>query len=97
MSANDVQVGGDHYKVSGGQEQHWDRAHRLGLTWFEGNATKYAERCRLKGSMRKDLEKAIHYLNKELELLDQGLCLPLNTNDPDYPKAIAPATTRRRR
>ena len=96
MSPNDTQVGGNHYrKVEG--EQHWDRVTRLQLTWCEGNATKYTERCRHKGSMRLDLEKAIQYLSKQLEQLDAGTVLPLNPSDPDFPQPPAPVRRGRRR
>lgn len=91
MTANDRMVGGDHYqKIEG--EQHWDRVARLGLNYFEASATKYIERSRLKGQMRKDLEKAKHFVEKQLELLDAELIAPSNPEDPDYPiPALEPA------
>ena len=75
-TANDRQVGGDHYrqasaKVAG--EQHWDRMWRLyGRGYFVGCITKYTERYHLKGGIQ-DLEKAKHYIEKliELEKADQ--------------------------
>lgn len=71
--ANERQVGGDHYKRTGGEE-HWDRIWRLyGRGYFVGCITKYVERYQLKNGMR-DLEKAQHFLQKlmELEARDQG-------------------------
>jgi hypothetical protein len=66
MSANDKQVGGDHYVKTG--EQHWDRMWRLyGRGYFIGCATKYAERYHLKNG-KQDLEKAVHFLQKLIEL-----------------------------
>jgi len=65
MSANDRQVGGNHYKTGG--EEHWDRAHRLGLDYFQANITKYVERAWLKNGTE-DLKKARHYLDKYIEL-----------------------------
>jgi hypothetical protein len=66
MSANDRQVGGQHYKKGG--EQHWDRIYRLyGRGYFVGCATKYLERYQDKNG-REDLEKAIHFIEKLLEL-----------------------------
>lgn len=65
MAANDRQVGGTHYKTGG--EEHWDRVHRLGLDYFQGQITKYVERWRSKGGIQ-DLEKARHFLDKYIEL-----------------------------
>jgi hypothetical protein len=66
MSANDKQVGGSHYNKDG--EQHWDRIYRLfGPGYFVGCATKYIERYHLKNG-KEDLEKAIHFIQKLLEL-----------------------------
>lgn len=66
MSANDRQVGGDHYSKEG--EQHWDRMYRLyGRGYFVGCATKYIERYHLKNG-KQDLEKAIHFIEKLIEL-----------------------------
>lgn len=67
MSANDKQVAGDHYHQKDG-EQHWDRIYRLyGRGYFVGCATKYIERYHLKNG-KQDLEKAIHFLEKLIEL-----------------------------
>lgn len=66
MSANDRQVGGTHYKRGG--EEHWDRVHRLGLNYWQAAATKYIERCYLKGNPVQDLQKAVHYLEKLIEI-----------------------------
>lgn len=66
MSANDKQVGGEHYKNEG--EQHWDRIYRLyGRGYFVGCATKYIERYDKKNG-KQDLEKAIHFIEKLIEL-----------------------------
>lgn len=71
MSANDKQVGGDHYEKDG--EQHWDRMWRLyGRGYFIGNITKYVERYHVKNG-KQDLEKAMHYLEKLKELEYGGL------------------------
>ena len=71
MAANDVQVGGDHYRSVEG-EQHWDRLVRLfGLDmarcYFIGNITSYVERYQKKDGL-KDLKKAQHYIAKLIEL-----------------------------
>jgi len=69
MSANDKQVGGSHYKKNGVDgEQHWDRIFRLyGEGYFVGCATKYIERYKDKNG-KQDLQKAIHFLEKLIEL-----------------------------
>ena len=65
MGANQRQVGGDHYKVGG--EEHWDRAARLKLDYFQACITKYVERWDKKNGIQ-DLEKARHFLDKYLEI-----------------------------
>lgn len=50
----------EHWKQSIG-EQHHQRAYRLELNWYEGNITKYAERCRLKGTWLDDVLKVVDY------------------------------------
>ena len=64
--SNQKQVGGTHYKRGG--EEHWDRVNRLGLNYFQAAATKYIERCYLKDNVVQDLNKAIHYLEKLIEI-----------------------------
>lgn len=64
-TANDVQVGGDHYKMHGIQP--WDFIASNGLGYFEGNIIKYVARWRHKGGVQ-DLEKARHYLDKLIEM-----------------------------
>lgn len=67
MSANETQVGGDHYRKKAG-EQHWDRQWKLhGPGYFVGCITKYVERYRDKNGVE-DLEKARHFLDKLIEL-----------------------------
>lgn len=72
MNVNDIQVGGNHYKSAedNGLPQHWDIVVGMGWSYLIGNATKYLWRLDKKGGPDKaiqDLEKAIHYLQKELE------------------------------
>lgn len=61
MSVNEIQIGGDHYKIS--QYQHWDWVIDVRLPYLEGNATKYLSRWRNKNGVL-DLEKAEHYVAK---------------------------------
>ena len=75
MSANERQVGGDHYKTGG--EEHWDRVARLGLDYWQAAITKYVERWKKKGGVQ-DLQKAGHYLQKYIELAESGK-LPVTT------------------
>ena len=63
MEPNRKQIGGNHYvKYS---IQPWDIIDEYGLNYYEGNVLKYL--LRRKGDRIEDLQKAIHYLEKELE------------------------------
>lgn len=71
MSANEKQVGGNHYKGLG-DCQHWDVVYRLNWCYLVGAATKYLWRLGKKGDATKQIEdigKAIHYLEKKREQL----------------------------
>lgn len=68
MSANDIQVAGDHYKRQ--PIQPWDYIAANNLGFFEGNVVKYVTRWRDKAGVE-DLRKARHYLDKLIEL-EQG-------------------------
>lgn len=72
FSANDRQVGGSHYA---GKVQHWDLIERHGIGYLEGCASKYVVRCKLKNGLQ-DLEKAVHYIDKLLEMYDAGIRIP---------------------
>lgn len=65
LPANEVQVGGDHYKKNAIQP--WDYITSNQLGYLEGNIVKYVSRWKDKGG-RQDLEKAKHYLDKLLEV-----------------------------
>ena len=65
VSASLKQVGGDHYKSCPIQPSEFIQRNKLG--WCEGNAVKYITRHNKKGEGRKDIEKAIHYLELLLE------------------------------
>ena len=67
--ANDVQVGGDHYK--GKTIQPWDYIAAQNLGYFEGNIVKYVSRWKVKGGVD-DLKKARHYLDKLIEISEVG-------------------------
>ena len=65
MSANDIQIAGDHYKAKAVQP--WDYIASNNLGYFEGNIVKYVSRWKNKGGIE-DLRKARHYLDKLIEL-----------------------------
>jgi hypothetical protein len=67
--AMERQVGGEHYKNLAIQPIEYIVRNNLG--WLEGNAVKYITRHKQKGE-RKDIEKAIHYLQIILEGYDNG-------------------------
>ena len=64
MSANDRQVGGDHYSYN--NIQHWDFVVQNHIPYLEAVAIKYIVRHAEKGG-RQDLEKAKHFIDKMLE------------------------------
>ena len=65
MSANEKQIGGSHYR--GVAYQHWDWVVENRLPYLEGQITKYISRWRKKNGAQ-DLEKALHYAEKLLEV-----------------------------
>lgn len=64
MGALDKQVGGDHYKKYKIQPAEFIAENQIG--WHVGNCIKYAVRHQDKNG-KQDLEKAIHYLQMEIE------------------------------
>lgn len=64
QTANDRQVGGDHYGSKA--YQHWDWVCDIGLGYLLGCASKYVTRWRDKNGLQ-DLQKAIHFLDKAEE------------------------------
>lgn len=64
MSANDKQVGGEHYQQP---IQAWDYITLNRLGYLEGNIIKYVTRYKQKHGVQ-DLEKARHYLDKLIEV-----------------------------
>lgn len=65
MSANDKQVGGNHYK--GNAIEPWDFIASNNMGFLDGNAVKYISRYKQKNGVE-DLQKAIHYLEKLIEV-----------------------------
>jgi len=64
MTINDKQVGGNHYLLN---IEPWDYIIANKLGYLEGNVIKYVTRHKSKGG-RADILKAIHYLEKILEV-----------------------------
>ena len=64
MSVNDSQVGGTHYQSP---IQTWDYIIANDLNYLEGNVVKYVSRHRQKHGVE-DLRKAMHYLQKLIEV-----------------------------
>lgn len=69
MSANDTQIGGDHYRSL--EIQPWDAIAAWGLGFLDGCAVKYLARWRRKGGVE-DLRKARHYIDKLIEQACRG-------------------------
>lgn len=68
-TANDRQVGGDHYRMA---IQPWDVIDEWGLGFLDGNALKYIARWRRPGKNGlEDLRKAQHYLEKLIERVEK--------------------------
>lgn len=69
-SVNDIQYGGDHYKKYGSL-QPWDVITAWGLGYLDGTALKYIARWKDKNGIE-DLKKAIHFLQKTIEVHEKG-------------------------
>ena len=65
-TADDLQVGGTHYKKYG-DLQPWDVIVAWNLGYLDGTALKYIARWRDKGGID-DIRKAIHFLEKFIEV-----------------------------
>ena len=71
-----------------GSSDVWDFIRDQGLNFHLGNAIKYICRAGYKDSKKQDLEKAIHYLENELEheenfLIRAGEGIPIQIRDPE--------------
>lgn len=65
MSANDKQVGGEHYRRQ--KIQHWDLVVANNIPYLEARAIAYLMRWRDKGGVQ-DLHKAKHFVEKLIEV-----------------------------
>lgn len=73
LSANEKQVGGEHYKKMGVQTwdvvDTWTHEQRVG--YYRGNALKYIMRMGTKDESIQEIGKGIHYLEKLVEVLKE--------------------------
>lgn len=74
------QIGGTHYVRHAIQP--WDIIEEYGLDYWEGNAIKYIVRTKAGVERREDLQKAIHYLEHAISLIDRR-CQDATTNPAD--------------
>ena len=65
MSANEQQIGGNHYRQMAIQP--WDYIAANNLGFFEGNIVRYVSRWRAKNGVE-DLRKAKHMIDKLIEI-----------------------------
>ena len=71
MSANETQVGGDHYKSATGV-QHWDFVCINNIDYLRAQVLKYLQRWKKKNGLQ-DLQKAAHFYEKLLEVPRQPM------------------------
>lgn len=73
QSANDIQVGGTHYKTMGVEPwdvvDSWPLEQRIG--YYRGNALKYVMRMGNKDASVQEIKKALHYMQKLVEVLSE--------------------------
>ena len=87
MSANGKQVGGSHYKTN---IEPWDAITDWNLGYLDGSAVQYLARWRKKGGLQ-DIEKAIHFLTKLIEVENDRLQHPHDRTEQiakDVPEAM---------
>jgi hypothetical protein len=91
VSANENQIGGDHYKNK--VIQPWDFIVGNSLGFLEGNAIKYICRYKDKGGID-DLMKAKHYLEKLIEVhqseINEQISQWVNELDQSVPVLVKP-------
>ena len=91
MSANEIQIGGDHYKTQAIQP--WDFIALNNLGYLEGCVVKYVSRHAKKGGIE-DLNKAKHYLDKLIELNAEPPQEPRMSVGLTVPTGVFGATTK---
>lgn len=83
MQANNKQIGGNHYKEA--TIEPWDAVLDWKLGYLDGSAIKYIARWRKKGGVQ-DLQKAIHFLEKLIEVETQDAKI----SNEKHPTDVAP-------
>ncbi len=83
MTANDKQHGGNHYKQFKGFEP-WDVITEWGLGYLDGTALKYIARWKHKNGVE-DLKKAIHFLEKAVEVEEAKVTHNVLLHNSSYP------------
>lgn len=72
--ANNIQIGGDHYKNMGiepwGVVDTWPLDQKIG--YYRGGALKYLMRMGTKDENLQEIKKGIHYMEKLVEVLEQA-------------------------
>jgi hypothetical protein len=70
--ANDIQIGGDHYKNMGVEPwdvvDTWPLEQRIG--YYRGGALKYLMRMGTKDEQLQEIKKGQHYMEKLIETLE---------------------------
>lgn len=89
MSANDKQVAGNHYQtMTPDIPQHWDIVALHNLDYFQGQITKYVMRWKNKNGLQ-DLQKALHFLEKYIELNSPKVTLAVAKYHDDYQEQLS--------
>lgn len=65
-SADQIQIGGRHYKKAGEAYQHWNLVLLHGWDYFQAQTIKYIMRYKDKNGVQ-DLKKAKHFLEKMID------------------------------
>ena len=82
MTANTMQIGGNHYRSG---IQHWDLMDDYNVGYLEAAATKYVTRWRNKDGV-KDLQKALHFVKKLAEKRQDALQVEISERIPQVPR-----------
>lgn len=73
MKADDMQVGGSHYKTMGVEPWNvvdtWPIEQRIG--YYRGGALKYVMRMGTKDENLQEIKKGMHYMQKLIEVLQE--------------------------
>jgi hypothetical protein len=84
MNANNMQIGGNHYRSG---IQHWDLIDAYNVGYLEGCATKYITRWRNKNGVE-DLRKALHFVKKLAERRQDAPQVEISERIPQVPRQV---------